>query len=60
MAANERVVEFSSDEAILRGLFLSDAAEGRSPVVVIGNDRRDSVADRYAEVFRDAGIAALL
>jgi uncharacterized protein len=63
--ANERVVEFPSDEAILRGrLFLPDDAEGRSPVVVMSHGFSATidgmVADRYAAVFRDAGIAALL
>jgi dienelactone hydrolase len=63
--ADERVVEFPSDDAILRGrLFLPDAAEGRSPVVVMTHGFSATidgmVADRYAEVFQDAGIAALL
>jgi fermentation-respiration switch protein FrsA (DUF1100 family) len=63
--ANERVVEFPSDGATLRGrLFLPNAAEGRPPVVVMTHGFSATidgmVADRYAEVFREAGIAALL
>lgn len=59
-----REVEFPSAGATLRGLlFLPDAPAARPPVVVMAHGTSATVpmaADRYAEAFRRAGIAALL
>ncbi|HWZ92379.1 MAG TPA: alpha/beta hydrolase [Polyangiaceae bacterium] len=58
-------VEFPSEGATLRGrLYLPAAARGRSPVVVMAHGLSATItemsADRYAEVFQDAGLAVLL
>jgi len=61
----ERHVEFPSQGAILRGrLFLPSQAGDPPPIVVMAHGYSATatgmVADRYAEVFRRAGMAVLL
>ena len=61
----ERPVEFVSLGATLRGrLFLPDDCNRRPPIVVMAHGYSATidgmVADRYAEEFRAAGLAALL
>ena len=61
----ERVVEFASQGATLRGrLFLPAAAARRPAILVMAHGFSATadgmVADQYARVFRDAGLAVLL
>jgi alpha-beta hydrolase superfamily lysophospholipase len=60
-----RIVEFPSEGAILRGRLYSQSKDTKpSPVVVMAHGYSATingmVADRYAEVFNDAGFAVLL
>lgn len=60
-----RIVEFPSEGATLRGrLYVHPDRSGPSPVVVMAHGFTATisgmVADRYAEVFHDAGFAVLL
>jgi fermentation-respiration switch protein FrsA (DUF1100 family) len=61
----ERPVEFPSQGAMLRGRLFLPAAGGRRPAVVImahgfSATADGMVADAYAQVFREAGLAVLL
>jgi len=61
----EQPVEFPSQGAILRGrLFMPSAAVSRPPIVIMAHGFSATVdgmvADRYAEAFAAAGVAALL
>jgi uncharacterized protein len=57
-------VEFPSEGATLRGLlFLPEKPSGKAPLVIMAHGTSATmfmVADKYAEVFRRAGLAALL
>lgn len=57
-------VEFPSEGAMLRGLlFLPESQTERTPVVIMARGTSATVtmvADKYAEVFSNAGLAALL
>jgi pimeloyl-ACP methyl ester carboxylesterase len=59
-----REVEFASEGATLRGLlYLPDAKAGKAPLVVMAHGTSATihmVADKYAEAFCRAGLAALL
>src|SRR6188474_1175105 len=59
-----RQVEFPSEGALLRGLlFLPEAPARRPPVVIMAHGTSATmtmVADKYAEAFGRAGVAALL
>jgi alpha-beta hydrolase superfamily lysophospholipase len=60
-----RIVEFASEGAILRGrLYLSQTASMPQPVVVMAHGFSATidgmVAEKYAEVFHEAGLAVLL
>src|SRR5690349_12152725 len=59
------IVEFSSEGATLRGLLYSDReSTRRRPAIIMSHGLSATIngmtADRYAEVFRDAGFAVLL
>jgi pimeloyl-ACP methyl ester carboxylesterase len=65
MMVEERAVEFSSQDATLRGrLYLPADSDGRPPIVVMGHGFSATidgmVADRYAEALCAAGLAVLL
>jgi fermentation-respiration switch protein FrsA (DUF1100 family) len=57
-------VEFDAEGVTLRGwLYLPDGAEGRAPAVVMAHGFsavKEMYLDRFAEVFADAGLAALV
>jgi fermentation-respiration switch protein FrsA (DUF1100 family) len=57
-------VEFDAEGATLRGwLYVPDGAEGRVPAVVMAHGFsavKEMYLDRFAEVFADAGLAALV
>ena len=58
-------IEFPSEGASLRGrLYLPAGASASAPVVVMAHGLSATIAemtaDRYAEVFQQAGLAALL
>jgi len=58
-------IEFQSEGAVLRGRWYAPAdPSGRSPVVILAHGFSATingmVADRYAEVFREAGFGVLL
>ena len=59
-----RIVEFPSEGAVLRGrLYLREMKSHASPVVIMAHGTSATitmVADRYAEVFYNAGLAVLL
>ncbi len=60
-----QMVEFPSERATLRGrLYLPSGAPGPSPIVIMAHGFSATisgmVADRYAEAFQQAGLAALL
>jgi hypothetical protein len=62
--SSRRAVEFASEGAVLRG-FLYEAVKGEPPfpVVVMAHGTSATipmVADRYAEVFAQAGVSALI
>ena len=56
-------VEFPSQGAVLRGLLFRPSVQGRAPVVIMAHGTSATihmVADEYAEVFRQHGLAVLL
>lgn len=59
-----REIEFPSEGSILRGLlFLPDTQTKKPPIVIMAHGTSATVymvADKYAEVFRRAGLAVLL
>jgi len=60
-----RPIEFQSEGATLRGrLYLPEKSTGKLPIVIMAHGYcatiEGMVADRYAEVFREAGFAVLL
>jgi uncharacterized protein len=57
------VAEFPSEGAQLRGRLYRPRKAGRAPIVVMAHGTSATISmvtDRYAEVFRDAGLAVLL